>query len=81
MPSLAYIDNIEIDIDSLVHIIKAPDFPTGGTIYGYQGVKDAYATGRGRMVIRAKSDVETEKNGSRKNCYFMKYHTWSTKQS
>jgi DNA gyrase subunit A len=63
---IAYIDNIEIDIDSLVQIIKAPDFPTGGTIYGYQGVKDAYATGRGRIVIRAKSDVETEKNGREK---------------
>lgn len=63
---IAYIDNPEIDIESLIGIIKAPDFPTGGTIYGYQGVKDAYLTGRGRIVIRAKSDVETDKNGREK---------------
>ena len=63
---VAYIDNPEIDIESLIGIIKAPDFPTGGTIYGYQGVKDAYLKGRGRIVIRAKSDVETDKNGREK---------------
>jgi DNA gyrase subunit A len=43
--------------------IKAPDFPTGGTIYGYQGVRDAYETGRGRIIIRSKAEIETEDNG------------------
>ncbi len=55
---LAYIDNREIDIDSLMKVIKAPDFPTGGTIYGFQGVKDAFHTGRGRVVLRAKANIE-----------------------
>ncbi|ASB50642.1 DNA gyrase subunit A [Alkalitalea saponilacus] len=63
---VAYVDDPEVEIDRLVEIIKAPDFPTGGTIYGYQGVKDGYATGRGRVVIRAKSDVETTPNGREK---------------
>lgn len=56
----AYIDDPEISIDELVEIIKAPDFPTGGIIYGYQGVKDAYETGRGRIVVRAKAHIENE---------------------
>ncbi|MDR2928392.1 MAG: DNA gyrase subunit A [Cytophagaceae bacterium] len=60
---VAYIDNPEIEIDELIPIIKAPDFPTGGTIYGYQGVKDAYRTGRGRVIIRAKTEIETDRNG------------------
>ncbi|TRX70518.1 DNA gyrase subunit A [Carboxylicivirga sp. M1479] len=64
--TIAYINNNEIEIDELVDIVKAPDFPTGGTIYGYQGVKDAYNTGKGRVVIRAKSDIETEANGREK---------------
>ncbi|MCU4165228.1 DNA gyrase subunit A [Carboxylicivirga caseinilyticus] len=64
--TIAYIDNNEIEQDDLIEIIKAPDFPTGGTIYGYQGVKDAYNTGKGRIVIRAKSDIETESNGREK---------------
>lgn len=55
---LAYIDNKEIDIDALMKFVKAPDFPTGGTIYGYEGVRDAYHTGRGRVVLRAKASVE-----------------------
>jgi DNA gyrase subunit A len=55
---LAYIDDKNIDIDSLMKHIKAPDFPTGGTIYGYQGVKDAFHTGRGRVVLRAKASIE-----------------------
>jgi DNA gyrase subunit A len=55
---LAYIDNREIDIDALMKFVKAPDFPTGGTIYGYEGVRDAYHTGRGRVVLRAKASVE-----------------------
>lgn len=63
---ITYIDNNEVSIDELVAIVKAPDFPTGGIIYGYQGVKEAYATGRGRVVIRAKTDVETDKNGREK---------------
>ncbi len=63
---VAYIDNPEISIEELVKVIKAPDFPTGGIIYGYQGVKEAYETGRGRVVIRARSEVETETNGREK---------------
>ncbi|WP_167609532.1 DNA gyrase subunit A [Maribellus sediminis] len=57
---IAYIENTDIEIDDLVEIIKAPDFPTGGIIYGYQGVKDAYETGRGRVVIRGKAHIENE---------------------
>lgn len=56
--TLAYIDNNEIEIDELLHHIKAPDFPTGGIIYGYEGVKEAYKTGRGRVVMRAKANFE-----------------------
>ena len=62
---IAYIDNNEIDIQELIEIIIAPDFPTGGIIYGYQGVKDAYETGRGRVVIRGKAHIENE-NGREK---------------
>jgi len=54
----AYIDDPEIDIDGLMQYVKAPDFPTGGIIYGYDGVKDAFHTGRGRIVMRAKSSFE-----------------------
>ncbi len=60
---IAYIDNNDIDIDDLIKIIKAPDFPTGGSIYGYQGVIDAFKTGRGRIVMRAKSHIETKSSG------------------
>ncbi len=59
----AFIDNKDIEIEELTEIIKAPDFPTGGIIYGYQGVKDAYETGRGRIVVRAKSDIEVSSTG------------------
>ena len=59
--SIALLDNPEITIPELMKIIPAPDFPTGGTIYGYDGVKEAYETGRGRIVIRAKADTETRK--------------------
>ena len=52
-----------ISVAELMEYIKAPDFPTGGTIYGYQGVRDAYETGRGRIVIRSKAEIETEDNG------------------
>ncbi len=61
--TIAYIENTDIDIDGLLEYVKAPDFPTGGIIYGYKGVKDAFETGRGRVVVRAKAEVETEKNG------------------
>lgn len=54
----AYIDNRDIDIDGLMEYVKAPDFPTGGTIYGYEGVKDAFHTGRGKIVMRAKASFE-----------------------
>lgn len=55
---VAYIDNPDIDIEGLMHYVKAPDFPTGGYIMGMQGVKSAYETGRGRVVMRAKTDIE-----------------------
>jgi DNA gyrase subunit A len=60
--TLAYIDNNDIEIDELITHIKAPDFPTGGTIYGYEGVREAFKTGRGRIVMRAKVGFE-EVNG------------------
>jgi DNA gyrase subunit A len=56
--TLAFIDNNDIEIDELMTYIKAPDFPTGGTIYGYEGVREAFKTGRGRIVIRAKVGFE-----------------------
>ena len=60
---VAYIDSKgEIDIPGLMKYIKAPDFPTGATIYGYDGVTEAYETGRGRIVIRGKAEIETENN-------------------
>ena len=59
---VAYIDNNEIDVDGLMQYIKAPDFPTGGYIYGVSGVRDAYETGRGRVVMRAKTEIETHPN-------------------
>lgn len=58
----ALIDNPELTIPELMHYIKAPDFPTGGTIYGYAGVKEAFETGRGRILIRAKAEIETNGN-------------------
>lgn len=56
--TIAYINNNDIEIDELTQLIKAPDFPTGGTIYGYEGVVEAFKTGRGRVVLRAKSNFE-----------------------
>ena len=56
--TIAYIDNNDIEIDELITHIKAPDFPTGGIIYGYDGVKEAFHTGRGRVVMRAKANIE-----------------------
>jgi DNA gyrase subunit A len=61
--TIAYIDNRDIDIDGIIEHLKAPDFPTGGIIYGYQGVKEAFETGRGRVVIRAKVEIETLASG------------------
>jgi len=60
---VAYINNRDIDIDGLMEYIKAPDFPTGGIIYGYQGVKDAFHTGKGRIVMRAKMELEETNSG------------------
>lgn len=61
--TIAYIDNNDIEIPELMTYITAPDFPTGATIYGYQGVRSAYETGRGRIVLRAKAEFETLKSG------------------
>lgn len=60
---VAYIDNNEITIPELMEYVKAPDFPTGGTIYGYQGVRSAFETGRGRVIIRANTLMEVSKTG------------------
>jgi DNA gyrase subunit A len=60
--TIALIDNPELTIPELMKYIKAPDFPTGGTIYGYNGVKEAFETGRGRIVIRAKAEIESHAN-------------------
>lgn len=61
--TIAYIDNNDIEIDGLMEHIKAPDFPTGGIIYGYEGVKEAFETGKGRVVMRAKAEIETTASG------------------
>lgn len=61
--TIAYIDNRDIEISELMEHVKGPDFPTGGLIYGYTGVKDAFETGRGRIVMRAKAEIETSKDG------------------
>lgn len=60
---IATVDQPEIDLEGLMKYVKGPDFPTGGTIHGYQGVQDAFATGRGRIVVRGKANIET--NGNR----------------
>jgi len=60
--TIAYIDNREVTIAELMQHVKAPDFPTGGIIYGYSGVQDAFETGRGRVVMRAKAEIEVAKN-------------------
>ncbi|MDR0737546.1 MAG: DNA gyrase subunit A [Prevotellaceae bacterium] len=59
----AYIDNKDITTDELLHYVKAPDFPTGGIIYGLQGIKEAYETGKGRVVVRAKTEIEVAASG------------------
>ncbi len=63
---VAYIENNDIEISELTEILKAPDFPTGGIIYGYNGVREAYETGRGRIVVRAKSEIEFTDSGREK---------------
>ena len=59
----AYIDNPEITVEELMHYVKGPDFPTGGIIQGRQGIKDAFETGRGRIVIRSKTEIEVSESG------------------
>lgn len=61
--TIAYIEDKEIEIDGLMKFVKAPDFPTGAYIYGYSGVKEAYETGRGRVVMRAKAEIEMDDHG------------------
>jgi DNA gyrase subunit A len=58
-----YVDNKDVTIEELMQHVKAPDFPTGGTIYGYDGVRQAFLTGRGRVVLRGKAEIETQDNG------------------
>lgn len=60
---MATVDNPEITIDELMQFVKAPDFPTGGIIYGYEGVRDALHTGRGRVVVRGRAEIQTDNNG------------------
>ena len=61
--TIAYIDNNEIEVDDLMEYIKGPDFPTGGIIYGMQGIKEAFLTGKGRLVVRARTEIETTPSG------------------
>ena len=55
---IAYIENKNIEVEDLLNHVKAPDFPTGGIIYGYEGVRDAFLTGKGRVVMRGKAEIE-----------------------
>ncbi len=61
--TIKYIDNKDVTIEELMQVIKAPDFPTSGMIYGYEGVRQAFLTGRGRVVLRGKAEIETTDNG------------------
>jgi DNA gyrase subunit A len=61
--TIAYIDNKDIDVEELMKYVKAPDFPTGGTIYGLEGVREGYRTGRGKVKVRAKATIEENKDG------------------
>jgi DNA gyrase subunit A len=61
--TIAYIDNNEITVDELMEHVKGPDFPTGGIIYGEQGIRDAFETGRGRVVVRSRTEIETTHSG------------------
>ncbi|MEP6675600.1 MAG: DNA gyrase subunit A [Ferruginibacter sp.] len=67
---IAYVDNKDIEIEELIKYVKGPDFPTGGIIYGFEGVKAALHTGRGRVVLRGKTNIETTKNGREKIVIF-----------
>ncbi len=68
--TIAYIDDREITIEQLMQYIKAPDFPTGGIIYGYEGVKEAFETGRGRIVVRGEAKIEPDTGRQRQDhCY------------
>jgi DNA gyrase subunit A len=60
---IAYIDKNDIEDEELLKYVKAPDFPTGGIIYGYEGVKDAFLTGKGTIVMRAKAEIEENASG------------------
>jgi DNA gyrase subunit A len=64
--TIAYIDNNEISIDELMHHIKGPDFPTGGIIYGQKGIREAFETGRGKVIVRARTEIETTSSGRAK---------------
>ena len=75
---VAYIDNNDIDIEDLIKVIKAPDFPSGGIIYGYQGVRDAYLTGRGRIVC-AQSTISRLLRRASRRLFLTKFPTWSTR--
>ena len=70
--SIALIDNPELDVDGLMEYITRPDFPTGGEIFGLQGVKDAFHTGRGRIMIRAKAEIEND--GTMIRLSYQKFH-------
>jgi len=63
---IAYVDNKNITIDELIQFVKAPDFPTGGIIYGFEGIRQAFHTGRGRVVLRGKTNIETDSRGREK---------------
>jgi DNA gyrase subunit A len=63
---ITYIENPEVSINVLIDKVKAPDFPTGGIIYGYAGVREAFETGRGRIVVRGRAEIETTENGREK---------------
>ncbi|MBP6023050.1 DNA gyrase subunit A [Ferruginibacter sp.] len=67
---IAYIDDNDITIDDLIKYVKAPDFPTGGTIFGFQGIKAGFHTGRGRVVLRGKVNIETAANGREKLVFY-----------
>jgi DNA gyrase subunit A len=72
--TIAYVDNNEITIEELMSYITAPDFPTGGIIYGYQGVREAFLTGRGRILVRGKAEMHQTKTG--KEQIIVKLQVW-----
>ena len=64
------IENPECTVDELMTVIKGPDFPTGGIIQGIDGIKKAYETGKGKIIIRSKAEIETIKGGKATNCHY-----------